>query len=200
MTHPSASRDPWLLTPGPLTTSLTVKQAMLHDWGSRDQAFIATRISARCRLSWPAGATVRNYDNPDAERVHALLNESYCGWDRDYVPRSHEGWLSFMTDHSDFDAGLWFLVERHGRLVACALNWKEHGGRGWVKDIVVSERERGNGLGKALLHHGFRAYAERGVDRVGLKVDSTNPTGAPQLYERVGFEIDQRLGIWQKRL
>ena len=32
-------RDPLLLTPGPLTTSLRTKQAMLHDWGSWDTAF-----------------------------------------------------------------------------------------------------------------------------------------------------------------
>ena len=32
--------DPFLLTPGPLTTSPTVKQAMLHDYGSRDTTFI----------------------------------------------------------------------------------------------------------------------------------------------------------------
>jgi len=36
----SPSGDPYLLTPGPLTTSLTAKQAMLHDYGSRDAAFI----------------------------------------------------------------------------------------------------------------------------------------------------------------
>jgi 2-aminoethylphosphonate-pyruvate transaminase len=36
----SPSGDPYLLTPGPLTTSLTVKQAMLHDFGSRDAQFI----------------------------------------------------------------------------------------------------------------------------------------------------------------
>jgi len=36
----SPSGDPWLLTPGPLTTSLSVKQAMLHDYGSRDVTFI----------------------------------------------------------------------------------------------------------------------------------------------------------------
>ena len=29
------------MTPGPLTTSKSVKQAMVHDWGSRDAAFIA---------------------------------------------------------------------------------------------------------------------------------------------------------------
>ena len=37
----SETGDPLLLTPGPLTTSKAVKQAMVHDWGSRDQAFIA---------------------------------------------------------------------------------------------------------------------------------------------------------------
>ncbi|MFQ5935818.1 MAG: 2-aminoethylphosphonate--pyruvate transaminase [Acidiferrobacterales bacterium] len=43
-------RDPWLLTPGPLTTSITTKQAMLHDWGSRDHEFIATNRRVRERL------------------------------------------------------------------------------------------------------------------------------------------------------
>ena len=36
----SETGDPLLLTPGPLTTSRTVKQAMVHDWGSRDATFI----------------------------------------------------------------------------------------------------------------------------------------------------------------
>ena len=37
---PERTPDKLLFTPGPLTTSLTVKQAMLHDAGSRDPAFI----------------------------------------------------------------------------------------------------------------------------------------------------------------
>ena len=32
--------DKKLLTPGPLTTSMSTKEAMLHDWGSRDKNFI----------------------------------------------------------------------------------------------------------------------------------------------------------------
>lgn len=43
-------REPILLTPGPLTTSATVKQAMLRDWGSRDAAFIALNQRIRERL------------------------------------------------------------------------------------------------------------------------------------------------------
>jgi 2-aminoethylphosphonate-pyruvate transaminase len=44
------SHDPWLLTPGPLTTSMSVKQAMLHDWGSRDAKFLAINTRMRSRL------------------------------------------------------------------------------------------------------------------------------------------------------
>jgi 2-aminoethylphosphonate-pyruvate transaminase len=50
-------RDPWLLTPGPLTTSASVKQAMLHDWGSRDAAFIAINKRVRERLVSLANGT-----------------------------------------------------------------------------------------------------------------------------------------------
>ncbi len=42
--------DPWLLTPGPLTTSSTVKRAMLHDLGSRDLEFIRLTQRVRSRL------------------------------------------------------------------------------------------------------------------------------------------------------
>jgi 2-aminoethylphosphonate-pyruvate transaminase len=45
------SKDPWLLTPGPLTTSMSVKQAMLHDWGSRDANFVAVNSRTRSRLT-----------------------------------------------------------------------------------------------------------------------------------------------------
>jgi 2-aminoethylphosphonate-pyruvate transaminase len=48
--------DPILLTPGPLTTSATVKRAMLRDWGSRDSAFIDFNRRIRERLVTLAGA------------------------------------------------------------------------------------------------------------------------------------------------
>ncbi|MGH8806256.1 MAG: 2-aminoethylphosphonate--pyruvate transaminase [Noviherbaspirillum sp.] len=44
------SRDPVLLTPGPLTTSLQTKAAMLRDWGSWDAAFNAVTAKVRKQL------------------------------------------------------------------------------------------------------------------------------------------------------
>jgi 2-aminoethylphosphonate-pyruvate transaminase len=43
-------REPFLLTPGPLTTSRATKEAMLRDWGPRDGAFVAMNARVRRRL------------------------------------------------------------------------------------------------------------------------------------------------------
>lgn len=47
--------DAKLFTPGPLTTSLTVKQAMLHDLGSRDSVFLHIVAHIRAKLLEIAG-------------------------------------------------------------------------------------------------------------------------------------------------
>jgi 2-aminoethylphosphonate-pyruvate transaminase len=49
--------DPYLLTPGPLTTSKGVKEAMLRDLGSRDRDFIELNAWVRDRLLAIAGDT-----------------------------------------------------------------------------------------------------------------------------------------------
>jgi 2-aminoethylphosphonate-pyruvate transaminase len=46
----SETGDPLLLTPGPLTTSRTVKQVMVHDWGSRDATFLRINNEVLTRL------------------------------------------------------------------------------------------------------------------------------------------------------
>ncbi|HUF86568.1 MAG TPA: 2-aminoethylphosphonate--pyruvate transaminase [Thermohalobaculum sp.] len=48
---PPALGEPYLLTPGPLTTAAQVKQAMLRDWGSWDADFRAITAEVRRRLA-----------------------------------------------------------------------------------------------------------------------------------------------------
>jgi len=47
----ATDRDPILLTPGPLTTSLATKTAMLRDWGSWDSKFNTVTARVRERLT-----------------------------------------------------------------------------------------------------------------------------------------------------
>jgi len=46
----TVTADSFLLTPGPLTTSNSVKHAMLHDFGSRDKSFVSLTAKIRSRL------------------------------------------------------------------------------------------------------------------------------------------------------
>lgn len=57
MTQIPAGKDKPLFTPGPLTTSATVKQAMLRDLGSRDFEFISTIKQIREKLLRVAGVS-----------------------------------------------------------------------------------------------------------------------------------------------
>lgn len=52
---PPAPGEPYLLTPGPLTTAAEVKRAMLRDWGSWDADFRAITAEVRRRLVAMAG-------------------------------------------------------------------------------------------------------------------------------------------------
>jgi len=47
----SETGDALLLTPGPLTTSRATKEAMLHDYGSRDPTFIAVTAKVRKQIT-----------------------------------------------------------------------------------------------------------------------------------------------------
>lgn len=53
----STAREPLLFTPGPLTTSRSVKQAMLLDYGSRDKLFLDTVTEIREGLLRAAGTS-----------------------------------------------------------------------------------------------------------------------------------------------
>ncbi|NRP13076.1 2-aminoethylphosphonate--pyruvate transaminase [Aliiroseovarius sp. xm-m-379] len=48
--EPPRLGEPYLLTPGPLTTSYAVKEAMLRDWGSWDDDFRAMTLQMRTML------------------------------------------------------------------------------------------------------------------------------------------------------
>jgi GNAT superfamily N-acetyltransferase len=69
-----------------------------------------------------------------------------------------------------------------------------------TQDLVVSASDAAVGdslLARAEEHARTRGF---GVQRVGLKVDAANPTGALELYERAGFVIERHHETWAKPL
>jgi mycothiol synthase len=144
----------------------------------------------------PPTVALRTFELADAAAVHRLLDEAYLGWDSGYLPVAHADWVAAMVGDSEFDASVWWLAERAGALVGCALHWSS----GWLKDLAVAHSERGRGLGAALVQQGLAEFSRRSLSRVGLKVDGSNPTGAIRLYERLGFVATSRESIWVRSL
>nr|WP_321254872.1 2-aminoethylphosphonate--pyruvate transaminase [uncultured Ruegeria sp.] len=60
--EPPRLGEPYLLTPGPLTTSYAVKEAMLKDWGSWDDDFRAMTREVRSSLLALLGEGADDYD------------------------------------------------------------------------------------------------------------------------------------------
>ncbi len=76
--------EPYLLTPGPLTTAYEVKQAMLKDWGSWDDDFRAMTRAMRDRLLGLIGPGQSAFDCVPIQGSGSYLVEAMLG---SFVPR-----------------------------------------------------------------------------------------------------------------
>jgi mycothiol synthase len=108
----------------------------------------------------------------------------------------------WMTD-PDYDPALWLLVMAGERLVGISLNaayLDEDPEMGWISTLGVLREYRQRGIARALLHHSFNQFHERGQRRVGLGVDTQNLTGALRLNEGVGMRAYRTMYVFEKEL
>ncbi|MBX3597837.1 MAG: 2-aminoethylphosphonate--pyruvate transaminase [Rhizobiaceae bacterium] len=77
--------EPYLLTPGPLTTAYSVKQAMLRDWGSWDADFRAMTADLRRRLLALIGDTKGEFDCVPMQGSGSFCVEAMLG---SFVPKN----------------------------------------------------------------------------------------------------------------
>ena len=131
---------------------------------------------------WPEGVYLTGLEPGAAAEVHALLDMAYRGGEGMVAPFS-DWWDSLRAD-PEFDASLCFLARDPGGIVGVVQCWTS----GFVKDLAVHPRRRGQGIAAALLLHAFIVFKERGVAAVDLKVLEFN-TPAVQLYLRLGMVI-----------
>ena len=82
--EPPAMGEPYLLTPGPLTTAFSVKQAMLKDWGSWDGDFRAMTADMRRRLLALTGDKKGEYDCVPLQGSGSYCVEAMLG---SFVPK-----------------------------------------------------------------------------------------------------------------
>jgi ribosomal protein S18 acetylase RimI-like enzyme len=146
----------------------------------------------RCtaRPAWPTGVLTTQRQDAAAPAVHGLLCSAYRRGGGE-VKQDYIKWLNEFTTDPEFDPSACILAWSGRELAGVALCWSS----AFVKDLCVSESQRGRGLGEALVRAAMVLFANRGVPALSLKVDVNNPSEAPRLYQRCGFEVVERITV-----
>ena len=107
-------------------------------------------------------------------------------------------YFEFLTAEIKKQSGKIFLALKGNRavgLIACKIF--QGGGEadittvcpkiGFISDLIVTESERGRGIGKMLLERTERYFNDCGCDYAQLEVSARN-TVAAELYDKAGYE------------
>lgn len=135
----------------------------------------------------------------DAQAFYDALDASFQDhWEHHSTPFAE--WYARHSANPNFDPSLWFLIRGDGEIAAVARNEANRNGGGYVGALGVRRQFRGRGYAKALLYRTFAEFWDRGLPRVTLGVDATNPTGATHLYESVGMHVEAENVVYEKEL
>ena len=145
----------------------------------------------------PGGLEVRPV-TPETERaIFHADNEAF----EDHWGHREQGEGDFTARFRgpDVDTSLWRVAWDGDEVAGVVMNAIFHGEneelgvrRGWLDHVSVRRPWRGRGLAKALCAASFKALRDEGMTEAWLGVDGSNPTGALQLYEGLGFTVARR--------
>jgi mycothiol synthase len=123
-------------------------------------------------------------------------------------PRDEESWADTVNDplaRPDLSAVVLdratgqvagYQLATHDPHIALIRGFTE----GYTDLLGVRREYRGRGIASALLADAMRRFAEAGLDKASLDVDSENPTGALALYTKMGYTVINRSMAWDREL
>ena len=134
----------------------------------------------------------RGYDEAVRVAHNAAFSEHWGSRDRDPVE-----WQQWFTGARSFRPAVSFLVLAGSEVVAYLLSYFYEADAvatgvrdAWIGQVGTARRWRGNGLASGLFAQALASYAAAGYDRASLGVGIENTTGALQLYQRLGFVVE----------
>jgi ribosomal protein S18 acetylase RimI-like enzyme len=155
----------------------------------------------------PDGVRIEPFDHRYDEAVRAAHNDAWTDhWG--YSPRTAEGWRAWVSGHRNFRAD-WsrLALTGQGDIAGYVINfgfdqdWPAQGfTEGYTMLVGVRRPWRGRGVAANLLADSMSAFRDAGLEYAGLDVDSDNPTGALQLYLRLGYVSRRRTVLLDKEI
>ena len=141
----------------------------------------------------PDGYVIRPARFPDEKQLFKnLINTSFKG---------HFGW--YEMDDADFErrymlpekmdrSGFYIALDPEGEPVGVVASYFKNKDVGDLRGLGVLPEHRGKGLGRALTAYSVEFFAEKGVKKVTLGVDTTNKQ-ALAIYSSLGFKEDYKV-------
>lgn len=183
----------------------TAAQALFEEAGYLPAEYQADMVRADLEdipdAPMPAGLVVRTPTNAELRKVWDAGTEAF----RDHVgaadPTENDYQQALAAPH--WDPTLWRVAwdgDEVAGQVRSYIDQEENTEfgrkRGWTENISVRRPYRRRGLARSLLVQSLHAVEERGMEEAALGVHTTNPNGAFELYESVGFRV---VRLWTER-
>ncbi len=144
----------------------------------------------------PDGIRIEPIEAPgDLRAVHAVLADAFAE-DWADVPGPFDRWVGEETGSPGYDPELYLLAWDGTRPVGTVVGRVADDG-GSVDWLGVVRSHQGRGIGSSLLRRSLATFADRGLSRVMVNVDSGNPT-ASGVYGRAGMRVVGRWDLWER--
>lgn len=144
----------------------------------------------------PGGIRIEPIEAPEGLRaVHAVLADAFAE-DWADVPGPFDRWVVEETGSPGNDPELYLLAWDETAPVGTVIGRAADDG-GSVDWLGVVRSHQGRGIGSSLLRRSLATFADRGLPRVMVNVDSGNPT-ASGVYARAGMRVVGRWDLWER--
>lgn len=144
----------------------------------------------------PEGITIRSAEEGEYRKVFKAIEEAFrdhWGWS-EATEEQYQEWMK--SRH--FQPNLWKVAWDGDDVCGTVLNYVDEAEneefdrkRGYTETICVRRAWRGKGIAKAIIAESIRMFTAMGMEECALGVDAENPSGALNLYQRLGFEEDE---------
>lgn len=149
-------------------------------------------------VTTPVGTRIVPWPDDRDEEIRTAKNEAFADhWGS--TPTAAHHWEQMVRGYGARPDLSFIAVDEDDRVIGHCLNKRfdaddELLGRrdAWIDNLGTLRARRGSGVASALIAHSLHAFAAADCTHASISVDSENPTGAAQLYRRLGFEPQQR--------
>lgn len=139
----------------------------------------------------------RKFQPDDLPRVKAITVEAFDGVSIDrnidalLGPAATQSWQQRKSRHVDADLereeAMILVAEVDQQVVGYISTWIDrHAGQGFIPNLAVDQRVRGNGIGRRLLEQVIDYFRQADVTQVRIETLDQNPVGK-NLYPSLGF-------------